>query len=434
MSGFFRRVYTPTYLVASVVSHLELSILLVASPFLLFPKPAYSPVMLVVPLLWLAWRIYDGRFVPSTPYNTAVGLLLVMLLVNLYVIDIDVSLRKVTGIILQVAFFYGVIRAIRRGRDFRWAVGLFVAAGVALSLVALIGTAWAQDVKIAAVNTLTRMFPLLIRNMPGAEKGAHPNAVAGSLIWFVPLQISLLVYLWHDEKAGAWRSGRFRVLAASTLATGLILFFTQSRGAWVGVIIGLLGMGVMYYTYRGGKWRGTLLLLYIAFVLFVILFNTMLVLYLPLDMGDFGGLKRKIITRQDLWVQAVRIISDHPLTGAGLNSFSPLLHTPEYAPSIARVINTHPHNALLLVGVEMGIPGMVGYAALWVAAFIIALKVGLKSSDGYLRAVGQGLMGGIIASLLFGVTDAIPLGSKVCLFMWLAFALLQAARDVDSAA
>ena len=50
-------------------------LLLVASPFLLFPSPARSPALLVVPGVWLLLWLAGEEPLPRTPLNLALLIL-----------------------------------------------------------------------------------------------------------------------------------------------------------------------------------------------------------------------------------------------------------------------------------------------------------------------------------------------------------------------
>jgi putative inorganic carbon (HCO3(-)) transporter len=290
----------------------------------------------------------------------------------------------------------------------------------------MLGTNWLD--KIPGISTLTSSLPAVIRDVPGAESGFHPNAIGGTLIWFVPLQVAMLAYL---LKTRPEKRGWILMLSVLTAITLGVLLLTQSRGAWLGLALGLPGVFIVYRAKNRIPW----LLGYIALILIVITLNVALIPYLPT--GDIAGirdLQTKFVTRQELWSRAIYMIEDFPLTGSGMNSFRILLPT-FYRPFIyGNNRNVHPHNHLLLVGTELGIPGMVSYIILWLAAGFIAWRVGKHGDDGYNRHVARGGMGGIVASLVFGMTDVIPLGAKLCIFMWLSFALLQAVYNLETEA
>ena len=87
--------------------------------------------------------------------------------------------------------YWAFVRWISTGPRLRVAVGGFLLAGAGLTLVALAGTNWID--KFAALGAVQARLPRIIRGLPGAEEGFQPNAVAGCLVLFIPLQIALLL-------------------------------------------------------------------------------------------------------------------------------------------------------------------------------------------------------------------------------------------------
>src|SRR5882672_4909299 len=70
----------------------ELPLVILIAPLLLFPTPTRLLPVLLVPVVWLChWRV-SGRLIPSTPLNTSLFLLLVMVAVSLAVtFDVEFS-------------------------------------------------------------------------------------------------------------------------------------------------------------------------------------------------------------------------------------------------------------------------------------------------------------------------------------------------------
>ncbi len=81
------------------------------------------------------------------------------------------------------------------------------------------------------------------------------------------------------------------------------------------------------------------------------------------------------------------------------------------------------HNHLLQVGVDLGIPGMVAYVALWTSLLRLLLLVWRRSPDPDCRLIAAGLAWGLFAQFPYQMTDAISLGAKLGIFFWVATAL-----------
>ena len=79
-------------------------------PFFLFPTPGSILVLLGLPALWIIRRVARGRFSPATPFDWAICLLLLSVLVSLYATyDLRVSLDKITLLLFSVAALYAIV-------------------------------------------------------------------------------------------------------------------------------------------------------------------------------------------------------------------------------------------------------------------------------------------------------------------------------------
>ena len=76
----------------------------------------------------------------------------------------------------------------------------------------------------------------------------------------------------------------------------------------------------------------------------------------------------------------------------------------------------HAHNELLQAALDLGIPGLVGFLALNIAA--LGMVVSMLKMEGAQRLLALGLLGGLLAHFLFGLLDAIALGAKPGFIFW----------------
>src|SRR5258708_39367261 len=98
---------------------------------------------------------------------------------------------KACGVALGMIVVGYLLRHVRRGRQIVMAAWLFAVAGAMLACVGLLGTNWTS--KLGDLGDITGRLPVLIRGVPGAEEGFHPNAVAGMLVLFIPVQLRVLI-------------------------------------------------------------------------------------------------------------------------------------------------------------------------------------------------------------------------------------------------
>ncbi|TMC54973.1 MAG: hypothetical protein E6J26_08385, partial [Chloroflexi bacterium] len=168
--------------VAGRIDDWQWLVLIVAAPLFLFIRPALSPVLLLIPLLWGAAWIARRRPVPVTPLNGTLLLLAFMLLVSLYATyDLAASLPKVSGMILAFGVFFQVVRLSQSRRGWWGSLAFFFACGLGIVALSLLDTQWAS--KVGGLDVLTSRLAPHALSLPGAEQGLNPNELAGTLLW-----------------------------------------------------------------------------------------------------------------------------------------------------------------------------------------------------------------------------------------------------------
>jgi putative inorganic carbon (HCO3(-)) transporter len=147
--------------------------------------------------------------------------------------------------------------------------------------------------------------------------------------------------------------------------------------------------------------------------------------------GSGSGIATDLTSRTELWSRAIAGIQDFPLTGMGMNAFRktlPAVYPLFLTPTTVDV--AHAHNHLLQAALDLGIPGLVAYGAIWLGASVLLVRVYRRSPNHRYRTVAGGLGAGLVAHFMFGMTDAIPLGAKVGVLFWLALALAVSLHQV----
>ena len=437
-------------------------LLLLVGPLVLFPSPSFTPALLVIPLV--VW-VHRGR--PSnTILDWPILLLAVMVLVSLYATyDIALSLPKIAGLLFGVAVYYAIARACQSLQSWNVGAAVFVAGGLGVALLGLLGTNWIN--KVSFLIPLLVKFPLRFTGLPGAEDGLHPNQVAGALLWVIPLlwvvvfalarlvlrpprRIVSVRALARGTVAGNPTPPRRRwlwvglwgcLLALAVLVLGTFIL-TQSRGGYVAAAATALVAFLIWLWHRGRRafLGGLGLLVVVGGVLanygWTAVFSGnedgSLVSDPALSLDTLNG-------RLEIWSRALYGIQDFPFTGMGLNTFRHVVHVlyplfligPDY--DIA-----HAHNEFLQAALDLGLPGLIAFIALYLGSFWMLWKIWqAPAADQYLsnRFAALGLGGGLLAHLLYGLTDAVALGAKPGLLFWMLLGLIAALyRQTESKA
>ena len=148
----------------------------------------------------------------GTPLDLPIAILVLLIPISLWAsFDALYSLPKALGVLLGVSVYYATIAYAHNQPRLRQALAVYLGLGAAVAALGLVGTDWLYKNPTLAV--VTDHLPRLIRGLPGAAEGFHPNEVAGVLLWMVPLQWTLLAWEWKRPRTGrgcppGWRCPR----------------------------------------------------------------------------------------------------------------------------------------------------------------------------------------------------------------------------------
>lgn len=366
---------------------LATALMVLSAPLLLFPRGWWPALAL------LALPVCVRRIPAAPAWGPALWLLLAAAAVSAwYAASIESAVPKVLGLALGVLVVRTalVVNSVDAARP--WLVPGFIAAGAGLAGATVLGTNWID--KWVGISAVARMLPEVLRGLPGAPDGFHPNAAAGVLILFVPAA-------WAEARRGP------TYLAAAMLMT-MTLALTQSRGALAGLAVGGLVWALASHRVRRTRRRilaGAVLATCAA----------SLVLAQPALRDRWAGLHLSdgAVSRIELWRESVQFVLKHPLVGTGFNGFRRSVQTeqPLFLIEVGRDL-PHAHNLILQTAADIGIAG-----AAVLATLLGCLLVQLRRQATETRLAGA-LLAGLVAHLVFNLTDAIPLGSKAGLAFW----------------
>lgn len=411
--------------IAAILPWLEPLILFMAAPLLLFPtaRPRWTAVMLAVLaafylLRWIARR----EPWPSTPFNGALLLLALVIPVAVWASALPaLTLPKLTGLILGLGAYRAIAFSVHDRRSFLRGVAALALAGLAIWAVGFLGAGWGT--KFAWFGPIVSRLPRALTVLPSApDSGINPNQLAGALVLFLPLAAAGVV--------GWWRERRWWLALLSLAALGLAfgtLALTQSRSGWLGAAAGLLAL-VMLAGLASRQRRLQVLALalplalILAFGAFFALNPDIVARFFDTPSGTAGEIA--FSGRPEIWSRALYAIQDFPFTGAGLGAFRRVVNLlyPLFTISPDTDI-AHAHNMFLQVAVDVGLPGLIAYLALLELAGVVAWGAARRSS-GVVCALGVGLFAGLIALHVYGLADALALGSKPGLVFWMVLGLI----------
>jgi putative inorganic carbon (HCO3(-)) transporter len=444
--------------------------LAMAAPFLLFPTPKRSLAMLVVPALfllrWLAIRANANEsprvnhtkinhrlsVIPNTPLNGALLLMSVMVLVSLWATyDINFSLPKISGLLLGMGVYFAIVREGTYARGWFFSLLAFLGMGLTIATLGVFGTSWFSFGKIAFLSPIITRLPRLIKGFQGAESGFHPNEVAGALIWALPVILAVsVILLFRLQKnkdvrtvENIWKKirdfGVGIICLAATLFIAAVFLLCQSRGGYIALAITFI---VLIPIALPPKWR-----------LFILAFMVLLAIIMGILLASRWDAFRTWITgsnlvadpalslnslsgRVEVWSRAIYGIQDFPFTGMGMNTFRKVMPVLYPLFNVSPAVDLgHAHNEFLQAALDLGIPGLISFLALYIGSIWMLVDIwrtirhpspGVENRSIVVRLLTLGLGGGLLAHLLYGLTDAVALGAKPGILFWMLLGLTTA--------
>ena len=403
----------------------ETAVLLIATPFLLFPTSFWPGTLLALCLLLLSW-IWPAAASPrwpwaNTPLNATLLLWSFCLLGGILVsADPDLSLPKLTGLLLGIAVWRYLTWPLP-SRYLPAVVVIFVALGLGFTGIGVLSANW-----VVKIPVLARWLPPRLLVLPtAAEAGIQTNQLAGTILIYLPLLLSLV------GLSSAIRSQWLRpFLLLLTGGTAVLLLLTQSRSGWVGGLGGLFVWLCLYSLLlpaAQSRRARQALALFVTLVLLTLAWigpTRLLELWAdPVQETAVGALD-SLNFRHEVWQWGLQAVGDFPFTGVGLGTFRRVIFR-FYPTQINPTYDlAHAHNIFLQVALDMGLPGLISYGALLLLAGWMGWQIARQSLPW--RGVAIGLLSGLAALHIYGLADALALGSKPGLLFWWLLGLLTA--------
>ena len=403
----------------------EWLILLLLLPLLMFPTGWRGLLLLAIPFLWLLRKVATGYFIPHTPYDVTLLILITAVLISLTaVFDMGLSFPKIAGLLLGIAFFYAGVQFTRDNEmGVYYLLGLIIVSGTAMVMAGMLSRL--QYSNYAFLNPVFGLIPAPIAaTLDFVPGGVNPNELAGVLSWVIPLLLACMAGFWSP----LWRSGRWwlRLLLAALVLIlvidSLLLLSTRSRGGLLAVLTALLIM--LAIRYRWGRW------------LLVITIIGVVALGFYLDLGAFlqgetqTAVDLGLQGRLEIWSRALYGLADFPFTGMSMNGFRQVVHILYPLFTISPDFDMgHAHNHLLQAGLDLGIAGLIAYLGIWVLSAALLWIGWRRSRSRSDQLLIIGLSGSMAAGWIFGILDAIALGARPGFLWWLLLALLVTVFD-----
>lgn len=382
--------------------------------------------------LWLLHWVLSGHLSSSTPLDMPILGLFALLPLSLSIsVNYALTLPKIYGLLLCVAFFYVVINYFRDFKRTPLAIAAFILLALAVPVLGLLAADWAGSsftLPARILNRLSMNIPLLGKLSTGG--GIHVNTIGGTLTFFVPLLISMLWdegalrrnFLLRFKNPGLHNSLMKLLLLVALALVLVMLVLTQSRGSYLGAGVGVLAL--LIWKRPRLFWLIPLIIILLVAAFLVFGQGDLRTFFSLLDTSREGD---TFWVRLDYWQRTVYLIQDFPVTGVGLGTYGKVfdeLYT--FTPFSSQGQPAfYAHNMYLAVAASMGIPALVLFCALFsgCASMVYLTYRKVRSS---VKILLIGLSCGVLANLAYGLWDNYLLGEKLALVLWVYLGLISA--------
>ncbi|HZQ98186.1 MAG TPA: O-antigen ligase family protein [Chloroflexota bacterium] len=366
-------------------------------------------------LALLARREADGKLsLWSIPTALFVGVAVLSLS---WAPDLVAGVKEVLRWVELAAAFGLVVTLVRSEAQARLLLTIVLVGGLAEGL-------------LGAAQFLLRIGPpgfLIGRFLRAYGTFGQPNPYGGYLAMVLPVALAVAwTFLFGWLRTAPWRDqARLSTTSLRPLAwplfAGLVLVvvaaglaMSLSRGAWLGVVVGLAAAMM-----AAGRKTMAAVLLGLLVVVLVALMGAFDVLpatvaeRLSLISQYFGVFDVRsvvlssenwpIVERMGHWQTAWEMWLDHPWLGVGAGQY-PVLYPDYMMPGWADPLG-HAHNIYLNVAAEMGGVGLAVYLLMVGSWLVLALRVVRRSARPLARAIGLGVLGVVVASATHNLFD-----------------------------
>ena len=379
---------------------------------------AFLDVRLLLPacmgalLFWPLRKLATGAWTRRTPADLPVLLILLSAAVSLAVSALpEISYPQVLRLLTGLALFYAAVNWTDNEDRLRLLCTGLIAAGVALGVLAFFSVDWDGTKFPFIPETVYNRIPTLVSDV------VHPNVLGGTLLLSAPLAAA--VVLW-----GGMKSRWLRWLgAAAFFWMASVLVLSQSRGA-------LLGLGIAVLVLVAFRWRWG----WLGFVAAIAGLVWAIDAFGSLNLADllfgsrvFGGVRG----RMEIWGRGIFMLQDFPFTGIGMGLFPMVVDRiyPFFSTSEMSVL--HAHNLFIQIGIDLGIPGLIA----WLAVFVSTAWTGwtvMRSGERY-AGMGAGVLAVQVALTVHGLFDAVIWGQvRGAPLVWLVWGFAMAVWNLHT--
>jgi putative inorganic carbon (HCO3(-)) transporter len=356
---------------------------------------------------WFVRWIATGHPCLSTPIGAPVLVLLLILLISSFItppfeVSLIEKLRLLTGILL----FFSVINWATSPQRLSWMLWGTFGVAILLAISAILMVSWVNKFRF-----LPALLPSSVISFLG--EAVHPNVMAGILLLFIAGILAWFVFVWGQV------SRLQRIELITVIFCMMIIFgLTQSRGALIALAIAVILLTLL-------RFKRSWILVVIGGVVAVTLIFQIGPEKIWRSVGvETGGIST-FNQREEIWLRAILIIRDFPLTGIGIGNFRSV--TDYFYPFSSTLLNVdHAHNLFLQIAIDLGLPGLITWLACWFTILGMAWQL-YRKGEGRLRALGAAILCSQTALGVHGLIDCVTWNTRPAVIVWVIWGITVAA-------
>ena len=357
-------------------------------------NPLLPLAVLVAAVFWILRFTSTRKLTHRTPADWSILFLVLTILPTLWAAQFqEVSIQQVLRMLVGIFLFYAIVSWAQNTRRLilfwagTWIAGLF------LAVFSVFSVEWSSEKLLILPARLFERFQVLVSDT------VNPNVLAGSLVILAPLPLAAILFHW---KGMTWFSRLIAILAMLALSGMLLL--TGTRGAWLAYSLAILVLVAL-------RWRWGWIILAASLAGAGLLLFTYQQSYQTFRI--IGGFLGTFNNRIDIWQRAIFLIQSFPYTGIGMGTFTEKVALFFPFPPDTTIIIPHAHNLFLQIAVDLGIPGLIAWLAVWSGVIASAwrlYRVGWKYRIGLAGGLGAAILASQAALAVHGLTDAVTWG------------------------
>jgi putative inorganic carbon (HCO3(-)) transporter len=304
-----------------------------------------------------------------------------------------------------ILLYFVIIEVIKRKRHIYIVIILLFCSALVVSL----------DGIIQKFFTGSDLFRQMLMTRGGITAAFnHKNDLGGYMLFPILTVFSVILYELRRiilNKRKQLSKYLFLVCSLLFLLFNFIMLLTNSYGAWISLIIGMLMLSFLM-----GKRA------FIPIIILLCLLAVASILYSNVIPQEFLLNSQKLISAQEgrlvNWKPAIAMIKERPFFGFGLNTY--MVASQAYLPSVM----TYAHNCYLQMAAEMGIIGLLAFLLIMGRLFLSCIRLlfvsGSSNSDRNtaMRFLLAGLLAGLFAFLAHSFVDTNLYSLQLNVLFW----------------